>query len=177
MDLLMTCAYHFQNLMNYEYQFTLGRKGKLTNITLRFSETDFHHLAGLHKLKDTHIARINRNAVFSQILNGHITFQTIAKSHFLPKIQCRLNLLPDLEFMLDSNQLIFRYNKNSYPHSTIESEYLLKMGDGVILGIAFLFLDLSQHGFYFCRSFFPLERTDYTKNQMQYTLLKKENII
>ena len=48
MDLLMECASVFKNLMNYQYRFTLGRKGKLKVITLGFSETDFHHLGGLH---------------------------------------------------------------------------------------------------------------------------------
>lgn len=57
MDLLMECASVFKNLMNYQYRFTLGRKGKLKVITLGFSETDFHHLVGLHKLRDTEVAR------------------------------------------------------------------------------------------------------------------------
>lgn len=81
----MKCAYNYQKLMAYEYRFTLGRKGKLTEIVLRFSNTDFHHLAGLHKLKDTGIARANRDAVFQQILDGRITYDTIIKSQFLPE--------------------------------------------------------------------------------------------
>ena len=176
MDLLMKCASGFQELMRYEYRFTLGRKGTLKEITLRFSAIDFHHLAGLHKLKDTNIARANRSAVFQQILNGHITYDTIKKSQFLPEIQSRLDALPNLESLLDEDQLVFRYNKKIYPHSFIESEFLIKMGAGTVLGIAFLFLDCiePERNIYFCRSFFPLERTDYTKGQMQYTLLKKE---
>lgn len=133
MDLLMKCAHNYQKLMSYEYRFTLGRKGKLTKIVLRFSDTDFHHLAGLHKLKDTGIARANRSTVFQKILDGSLTYDTITKS-----------------------------------------EFLLKMGNETILGITFLFLDQSEQGIYFCRSFFPMERTDYTKGQMQFTLLKKE---
>ncbi len=70
MDLLMECASVFKNLMNYQYRFTLGRKGKLKVITLGFSETDFHHLVGLHKLRDTEVARANRGAVFRAILSG-----------------------------------------------------------------------------------------------------------
>lgn len=174
MDLLTICAYNFQKLMAYEYRFTLGRKGQLTEIALRFSDSDFHHLAGLHKLKDTGIARANRSTVFQQILNGRITYNTVTKSLFLPKIQSRLDSLPHLESLLDGNQIVFRYNKKIYPYSAIESEFLLKMGDGIILGITFLFLDQSEQGVYFCRSFFPMEGTDYTKGQMQYTLLKKE---
>ena len=174
MNLLMKCATSYQKLMDYEYRFTLGRKGKLTKITLQFPITNFHHLAGLHKLKDTNIARANRSTVFYQILDGRITYDTITKSRFLPEIQSRLDSLPYLESLLDENQIIFRYNNKIYPHSAIESEFLLKMGNGTILGITFLFLDKSKQGIYFCRSFFPMEKTDYTKGQMQYTLLKKE---
>lgn len=50
------------------------------------------------------------------------------------------------------------------------------MGDGTVLDISFLFLDKTAQGIYYCRSFFPMDRTDYTKEQMQYTLLKKEKI-
>lgn len=160
--------------MNYEYRFILGRKGKLTEIVLRFSNTDFHHLAGLHKLKDIAIARANRSTVFRQILEGRITYETLAKSQFLSQVQSRLNSLPHLESLLDGNQIVFRYNKKIYPYSMIESEYLLKLGDGTILNITFLFLSQSEQEIYFCRSFFPMERIDYTKGQMQYTLLKKE---
>ena len=170
----MKCASNFKKIMDYEYYFSIGRKGKLKEITLGFSDTDFHHLAGLHKLKDTHIAHANRSAIFQQILNGSITYDTLTKSQFLPEIQSRLEALPNLESLLDENQLVFRYNPQIYPHSSIQSEYLLKMGDGIILGITFLFLNQSEHGIYFCRSFFPMERSDYTKGQMQYTLLKKE---
>lgn len=173
MDLLMKCAFAYQTLMDYEYRFILGRKGRLSEITLRFSKTDFHHLAGLHKLKDISIARANRALVFHQILTGKITYNTLIKSQFLPEILCRLNILPDLENLLDKDLLIFRYNKRIYPYSSIESDFIFKMGNETILGLSLLFLDQSENGLYFCRSFFPIDRTDYTKGQMRYTLLKE----
>ncbi|MCD7967849.1 MAG: PBECR4 domain-containing protein [Clostridiaceae bacterium] len=174
MDLLLKCAVTFKQLMNFQYCFILGRKGQLKEIVLSFSETDFHHLVGLHKLKDIDIARANRSFVFRDILAGRITYDTLMKSVFIDEILSRLQTFPKLEILLDNDQLVFRYNKKYYPHSAIESEFLLKMGDGSILDISFLFLDKSDQGVYFCRSFFPMERTDYTKEQMQYTLLKKE---
>ncbi len=77
MDILMQCASGFQKLMDYEYKFTLGRKGKLTEIRLGFSDTDFHHLIGLHKLKDIDIARSNRSTIFHRILDGRITYAAL----------------------------------------------------------------------------------------------------
>lgn len=174
MDLLLKCAVTFKKLMDFQYCFTLGKKGQLKEIVLGFSETDFHHLIGLHKLKDIDIARANRSIVFRDILSSRITYENLIKSVFIDKILSRLQIFPKLEALLDDDQLVFRYNKKLYPYSAIESEFLLKMGDGTILDISFLFLDKSEQGVYFCRSFFPMERTDYTKEQMQYTLLKKE---
>lgn len=176
MGLLLESAAGFDRLCNYRYRFTLGRKGNRKEITLGFSETDFHHLAGLHKLRDIDIARKNRAAVFRQILKGQITDEALQKSVFFGDIQSRLEYLPKLEALLDQNQQVFRYNKKVYPYSSIESEFLLKMEEGVVLDITFLFLDQTKQGVYYCRSFFPMERTDYTKGQMRYTLLKKEKI-
>lgn len=167
MNLLMKCATSYQKLMDYEYQFTLGRKGKMTKITLQFPSTNFHHLAGLHKLKDISIARANRSTVFYQILDGRITYDTIKKSRFLPEIQSRLDSLPYLESFLDENPIIFRFNKTIYPRSAIESEFLLKMGNGTILGITFLFLDKSKQSIYFCRSFFPMEKYGHTQKNFE----------
>lgn len=176
MDLLQKCAVAFDRLTGYQYRFTLGRKGKLKEIVLGFGETDFHHLAGLHKLKDINIARDNRQTVFRDILSGRITYQTIEKSAFVHESHLRLETFQFIEDLLDGDQLVFRFNKKVLPYSAIDGDFLLKMGDGIALNISFLFIDKEDCGNYFCRSFFPMERTDYTKNQMQYTLLKKEKI-
>ncbi len=90
MDLLQKCAIAFERLTGYQYRFMLGRKGKLKEIILGFGETDFHHLAGLHKLKDISIARENRQTVFRDILAGRITYQTIEKSIFFNESGLRL---------------------------------------------------------------------------------------
>ena len=58
MDLIKVCAEAFQALLIYEYHFVIGRKGKMKEFYLRFDKADFHHLLGLHKLKD--IAQIQR---------------------------------------------------------------------------------------------------------------------
>lgn len=176
MDLLYASAYTFHALMENVYTFILGRKGHLKEVILGFSEEDFHHLVGLHKLKDLDIARANRQKVFRDILAKRITCNDLKKSSHFQNISNRLETFPRLETLLDTSQLVFRYNSKLYPYSAIKSELLIKMGDGIILEIAFLFLDKKdkEKSIYFCRSFFPLEKKDYTEGQMKYTLLKKE---
>ena len=114
--------------------------------------------------------------MFRDILSGRITYQTIEKSAFVHESHLRLETFQFIEDLLDGDQLVFRFNKKVLPYSAIDGDFLLKMGDGIALNISFLFIDKEDCGNYFCRSFFPMERTDYTKNQMQYTLLKKEKI-
>ncbi len=106
MDLLQKCAVAFNRLTGYQYRFTLGRKGKLKEIVLGFGETDFHHLAGLHKLKDINIARDNRQTVFRDILSGRITYQTIEKSAFVHESYLRLETFQFIEDLLDGDQLV-----------------------------------------------------------------------
>ena len=78
MDLLKKCALSFQKLLEYEYHFVIGRKGQLREFRLGFDKADFHHLAGLHKLKD--IAQIQhgmRDKIFEKKLNGNISMNLI----------------------------------------------------------------------------------------------------
>lgn len=110
MDLLLQSALEFQRLLNFQYYFAIGRKGKLREFTVSFDETDFHHLAGLHKLRD--IARFQtgrRSEILKDILAGRLTICHTQKSVFFPEMEPRLKLLTDLEHFLDSNNIIFRY--------------------------------------------------------------------
>ena len=50
--MLAEAANTYLTLLNYSYNFVLGKKGQLVNIHLCFYEHNFYHLAGLHKLKD-----------------------------------------------------------------------------------------------------------------------------
>jgi len=175
MDLLLKCARVFKHLLGYQYHFVLGRKGVKREILLGFNETDFHHLVGIHKLRDLQIARGNRKKVFNDILSGLITYQTIQKSSYADECISRLSTFQYIEEFLDSNQLIFKYNSKIQPGSLIEGEFLMKLGVEMKVMVSFLFVDKEETN-YFCRSFFPMDKVDYSKRQMQYTLLKKEKI-
>lgn len=173
MDKLQTCAEAFERLLKIQYRIIFGRKGKTTELILGFSRLDFHHLMGLGKLKDLRIAKQNRREVFDQILSGKINYETLTRSRYLFQIENRFNPLASIEQLLDDNRLIFRYNKTLNRFSFIEADYLLSAfyGDGDI----YIFVALNKEtGHYFCRSFFPKEKTDYTKNQPCCTMLYKE---
>ena len=77
--------------MDVQYHIILGRKNQLTELHLRFEPTEFHHLVGLHKLRDLRLARGNRDKIFYQILSKTICMEDIKKSRYFPKIQDRID--------------------------------------------------------------------------------------
>lgn len=177
MDLLKRCALSFQVLLEYEYHFVIGRKGKLREFRLGFDKADFHHLAGLHKLKD--IAQIQhgmRDKIFEKILNGNISMNLIEKSSYYSQMSGRIFPLAGLEHFLDDNQMIFRYNEKIQKFSMIKADYLLE-GKGNVIP-SYLFLGARKHDEkeQMCRTFFRIEDKEYTEGQPKYALLKKEKI-
>lgn len=175
MDKLLECTRAFEKLLDIQYRIIIGRKGKTVEIIIGFSRLDFHHLMGLGKLKDLRIAKQNRETVFNEILRGIITYEGITESRYLGLIQNRFVPLMSMEQLLDDNRLVFRYNTKLNQFSLIEADYLLSTpheGKDIYIFIA----KNEDSGTYYCRSFFPKERTDYTKGQAIYTMLYKEKI-
>ena len=175
MDKLLECTRAFEKLLDTQYRIIIGRKGKTVEIIIGFSRLDFHHLMGLGKLKDLRIAKQNRETVFNEILRGIITYEGITKSRYLGLIQNRFEPLMSMEQLLDDNRLVFRYNTKLNQFSLIEADYLLSTPHE--RKDIYIFIAKNEDsGTYYCRSFFPKERTDYTKGQAIYTMLYKEKI-
>lgn len=175
MDILQECAKAFQHLLNIKYRIIIGRKGQLVELEIFFSDTEFHHLAGLHKLRDLRVRTQNRTRVFEDLVNEKICLEDIKKSSDFSQIQNRFLPLSQLETLLDNNNLVFKYSPRNNGMSKIHAEYLLCTPyDATDI---YIFLDLKDAAnHFFCRSFFPKEKTDYTVGQTKYTLLFKEKI-
>lgn len=176
MDLLKKCALNFEKILAYQYHFVVGRKGISREFLLNFDEADFHHLVGLHKLRDiTQIQQGKRSNVFKSILNDTITMDLIQKSHFYGEMSSRIEPLTLVEKMLDDNKLIFRYNEKIDKYSGIKADYLLEWKNDA--NSLYLFLGKRDESeIQMCRTFFPKQDKDYAQGQAQYTLLKKEKI-
>lgn len=99
----------------------------------------------------------------------------ILQSRYFNDIQNRLQSFVNIEKLIDSNQLIFKYNTHNNSLSVIQAEYLLSTP--YCNNDIYIFLDKNKNtGNYFCRSFFPKDKKDYTIGQTSYTLLYKEKI-
>ena len=127
MDLLQQCALEFNHLISYQYHIIIGRKRKILEFTLSFDRADFHHLAGLHKLRDNvRFQTGKRSDIMKAILDGQLTFSHVQQSAFYDEMKLRLLPLTQLEQFLDSNEIIFRYNTKANIFSAIHADYLLQ---------------------------------------------------
>lgn len=127
MDSLQKCAKAFDQLTRYQYHFVIGRKGQTLKFTVSFDPSDFHHLAGLHKLKDNvRLQTGQRSAIFQDILDGKYPFEPIKHSAYFREMEQRLTPLSHLEKFMDSNEIIFRYNEKANRFSAIQADYLLQ---------------------------------------------------
>ncbi len=157
-------------MSEYSYTFIVGRKGVTCTIDLRFSEGDFHHLAGLQYLSDiTNIRYGSRERIFRSILSGHISLADLKKSCNFDKIAKRLQCLVRLETFLDSDQLVFRYNPK-VTASKIQADFLLE--NRLDQEVAYLFITQTLD-FFTSVSFFPKETRNYAEGQTKFKILCK----
>ena len=166
------CVNAFLPLLNTEYEIVLGRKGAAVTLRIAFNKKDCFHLMGLQYLIDRPELNRDRGKVFDEIVAGKITTKQVESSDFYKKIEERVNFLPLLEKLLDSNDTVFKYNKRANMYSMIEADYLMK--NNMEERNLYLFLSYGKDDKYFCRSFFPEEKNDYTKNQASWTMLYKK---
>lgn len=182
MDPLQMIARQYQFIMHKQYYFEIAKKQNMYGFILTFEKGDFFHLAGLHKLKDVTELQVERNkaVIFEKILDGSLSYEQVRNSIFYCDIEKRLFHLGNLQELLDSNQIIFQYLENKNKASCIKADYLLEKA--AKQDILFVFLSernkniLQSIPTMCCRSFFPMDQLDYSKNQPSYTLLKKIKI-
>jgi hypothetical protein len=171
---VLDCVTAFLPLLDTEYEIILGRKGVAVTLRITFDKKDCFHLMGLQYLLDRPELNRDRGKIFDEILTGKITTEQIESSDFYKKIAERVHFLPFLPQMLDSNNTVFKYNQKANAYSLIDADYLMQ--NNMENRNLYLFLSHSMNELYFCRSFFPEGKLDYTFNQTSWTLLFKKKI-
>lgn len=169
------CVEAFWKLLDKEYHLVLGRKNISVSIQINFDKKECFHLMGLQYLTDRPELVHDRGKIFDAIKDRRITVEQIQSSDLYYKIADRIDMLPLLESVIDSNDTIFKYNRKQNIYSVIKADYIMKNNIGG--RNIFLFLAMNgEEGRYFCRSFFPQDKMDYTKNQASWTLLYKKKV-
>lgn len=169
------CVEAFGKLLDKEYHLVLGRKNISVPLQINFNKKECFHLMGLQYLTDRPELVRDRGKIFDEIKERKITAEQLQSSDLYYKIADRINILPVLESMIDSNDTIFKYNRKRNTYSVIKADYIMKNnaeGRNVFLFLA----ENGEDGKYFCRSFFPQDKMDYTKNQASWTLLYKKKV-
>ena len=86
-NILLECARKFDEISDYNYLFTVGKKQKtIINISLACARKDFTHTVGLDHLSDIKELSSKRASiklsVFENILNNKLTYDKISSSEF-----------------------------------------------------------------------------------------------
>lgn len=169
------CVEAFGKLLDKEYHLILGRKNVSVSLQINFDKKQCFHLMGLQYLTDRPELVHDRGKIFDAIKERRITAEHLQSSDLYYKIADRIDMLPLLESMIDSNNTIYRYNRKLNTYSVIKADYIMK--NNVEGRNIFLFLAQNhEEGKYFCRSFFPQDKMDYTRNQALWTLLYKAKV-
>lgn len=183
MDEILKAAIAFESLFNIEYKIITGRKGKTTEFTIGFRKSDFFHLVGLQKLKDIDFPTKSKEKLFDLIITGKINDSFISKSKYYKSddnnnyigVKERLSYFCNIDKIMDSNNIIFKYNANRNRWSEIKAEFVLENKDYKKIVYVFIDKDTTDNK-RFCRSFFPKGKVDFTAMNTKLTLLYKEKI-
>lgn len=161
----------YERLLELDYEITVGKKGVLQVIDLKFEKSNFHHLAGLHYLKDRPMLKRNSDKVFDALVTGKIKIENITNSMYYKSIEPRLEALSSLEDLLDSEFYIYKYNHRKNHFSNIKADYVIKAFTKN--GKTFFFLAKENHCDNEVRgcSIFIGDETDYTTSQARLTVL------
>lgn len=166
------CINSYKRIMDYHYDIVLGKRGKTFNYRLVFRKADFHHIAGLHYLKDIPMLRGKTEKVFDLLYDNRQHCEVVQRSDFYESISDRLQIIIDLERIIESDALVFRYfQRRVSPYSTISADILVQLQDSHLF---WQFIGDTDTAF--CKSAFSHTTDQYTNRQEQLTVLKKTKV-
>ncbi len=178
--ILYRAAVAWNELLNYQYIITYGKKKKLYKTGLSFTEREFPHLVGIQYAKDIVLPKLKRSNFLREILAGNITDRDFAKAEqYEAIIKGRMEVVANLKELLESDFRLFLYRPMLYNFATtIKADYVIS---GNFNNNSFVFLikanrykvnDLD----YVCTSAFKKGDRDYEYSQPQLKILKKERV-
>lgn len=176
MGLFFDAAVKWSRLQNTQYLLVLGHKKSTEYINITFRPEDFDHLSGMQYANDIdfglHRNQYRGDKLIPALLSKKLDDSLIEKSQSWDKISERLSAIVRLDVILDSDFLIYKFDRFKLPfHSDIKAAYCIY--SEIHKNGVFLFLDEEQRCYY-CKSVFEQDCNDYRANQTRWTVLKKE---
>ena len=178
---IKSAALVFQELLDYEYKIKIvqNRHKKPIDLVLRFDESNFHHLCGIHYLADLKTRYENSSLVFKKILSDKYTDEMFTQSKDYDYIKSRVECLENLKNILENNNsTIFKYNSSQRRNTKIDFDFLIKQLDDNGKSYYFVIKDKKEKGTYVGCSCFgrTFADDDYAKGHTAYYILQKTKI-
>ena len=137
---IQECAVLYQNLLNKKFIFTV--EGDIT-FSIEFKKDNFHHLFGLHKLKDQQTLVIKKPQndaakIYEKILNKEIDTKVVEQSVHYVKIENRIKYFEKIFDTLDKDKckIIIDFDPKKAGDSSLKNtKYILyvRMPEGYFL--------------------------------------------
>ena len=178
MSLFLDAARQWNDLLNVTYIIHIGHKSQSKILRLVFRDIDFDHLSGIHYATDVdfklHRKEYRGVKLLQAVCSGKMDPLLIEKSAQWLKISYRLYGIQNMRKILNSDFKIYKFSAKKLPFfSKISASYLLyneQLKEGF-----FLFLDVDGCHYY-CKSIFADDKQNYTFNQTNWVVLKKDII-
>lgn len=174
---LKKAALSFKELLDIEYRIVIGRRGITTELIIEFRKENFFHLIGLQKLEDINYPTENKEKLFDLIITDYLTDDFISKSNKYETINLeRIIPLIRIEEIMDSNNLVFKFNRSQSNWTNMDCKFILENIDNNRSTYIFIDGNYELKENMFCRSFFIKTQKDFTKGNTKMALLFKEKI-
>lgn len=134
------CAVLYQSLLNKKYIFSIEGN---TSFSIEFKKDNFHHLLGLHKLKDQQLLVIRKPQndaakIYEKILNQEIPSKIVEQSTNYWRIENRIKYFEKIFDTLDKDKckIIIDFDPSKVGDSSLKNtKYILyvRMPEGYFL--------------------------------------------
>jgi len=176
MDILIQATKSWVNISKSMYIVTYGKSRTLYTVKIVFEKLDFYHLAGFQYLTGLDLPAVPHTKMIDAILNGKFNGEYIKFSKkYFSMVEPRLLALIDLEYSLDNDFKMFKYNPSVYPFYTRirTSEYLI---EGKTLDSSLFFFTIKVGECHNGMSIFMKDDKDFSMNHRPLSILKKEKV-
>lgn len=175
---MFQAAITYNNLLKHgtHYIMILGHKKKETKLDVRFSESEFYHLAGIQHLDDFSYPKTKSSLFLQEILNDPLLSERVMKSKNIGLIKDRLKILSKFNGMFDEQSEMFVWNISlARFHTNITANYILQRTVHNYDELVFIRSSKKSTDDY-CVSIVTDTTNKYTSLQIKFTVLRIEEI-
>ena len=171
-DLLYQAVkFYDDKLAGRKFEIVAGKDLKQRTQIISFQIEHFHHILGLHKLKDIPLVQRPVRKVYYEILTGKITYNDIYQSICFQEMENRLIYHQELLNIFNVDSLYFKSLKGEF--YTIRADFFLCREIVPQTLYSFLFTKIDSTPVTF---FTRHERDSYTRNSTKLTVLSVREI-